>query len=293
MMKNFVRSALAATCLLSSVAQADFLPPNDLWKEDHQRAVGGINEAQFNAVIDEAIAHFEPFLKANFNAKLQVGRLWSNSAVNASASQVFSTWSVNMYGGLARRPEATEDGFALVLCHEIGHHIAGYPFSGAWAANEGQSDYYATLSCARDLWKDQKAKNALSRAVIAEYPKSLCDKVWSDTDEQNLCYRSMLGSKSLGALLATLEKSKVDYHTTDARVVTKTSHSHPRGQCRMDTMMAGALCKQSFDATSIPGKDLGWNRNSKEAEQSSGRFTCLSQEFAIGSRSNCWFKSLL
>ena len=149
------------------------------------------------------------------------------------------------------------------------------------------------MSCARDLWKDQKEKNAISRTLITEYPKGLCDKVWSDTDDQNLCYRSMLGGKSLGSLLATLEKSKVDFNTPDPRVVSKTSHAHPAGQCRMDTMMAGALCTQSFDAAVIPGKDLGWFHNSKQAEEASGRFTCLSQDFALGSRASCWFKSLL
>ncbi len=292
-MKHFVLSAVTAVCLMTSTAKADFLPPNELWREDGQRAAGGLTEAQFNTVIDEAISFYEPFFKQTFNAKFVVNRLWSNSQVNASASQFFNSWTVNMFGGLARRPEATEDGFALVLCHEIGHHLAGYPFSGSWSADEGQSDYFATLSCARDLWKDQKAKNAKSRSVIAEYPKALCDKVWSDSDDQNLCYRSMLGGKSLGALLATLENSKVDFNTPDKRVVSKTSHAHPAGQCRMDTMIAGALCTQTFDAGVIPGKDLGWNRNTTEAEEASGRFTCLSQEFAIGSRSNCWFKSLL
>ena len=36
-----------------------------------------------------------------------------------------------MYGGLARRAEVTEDGFAMVLCHELGHHVSLYGAPGS------------------------------------------------------------------------------------------------------------------------------------------------------------------
>jgi Zn-dependent protease with chaperone function len=53
-----------------------------------------------------------------------------------------------MFGGLARDPLVTKDGFSAVICHEIGHHIAGAPRKGfSWASNEGQADYFATTKC--------------------------------------------------------------------------------------------------------------------------------------------------
>lgn len=287
-------AALSLSLLATTAAHASFLPPNDLHLQDNQlRAKANITEAQFNAIIDEAIAYYGPFLKEHYNATLKVNRLWSDSTVNASASQFGSTWTVNMYGGLARRPETTPDGFALVLCHEIGHHLGGYPFSGSWAADEGSSDYFSTLSCAKALWKDQTDKNALSRDIIGEYPKSLCDANWQTEDEQNLCYRSLLGGKSLGGLLAALGGTKADFTTPDLSIVKQTYHAHPKGQCRLDTYIAGALCGNEFDATIIPGKDLGSKRNSKDAEAASGRFTCLRTEYTVGTRPACWFKPLL
>ena len=51
----------------------------------------------------------------------------------------FNKWVVAMFGGLARRPEVTKDAFQFVVCHEVGHHLAGWPFAYDWASNEGQS----------------------------------------------------------------------------------------------------------------------------------------------------------
>ncbi|MBC7532556.1 MAG: hypothetical protein H7318_13355 [Oligoflexus sp.] len=293
MLAKLSRTVLAVVSLVGSAAYADFLPPNNLNLQDNRRAVSNVTEAQFNETIDEAIAFYGPFMKANFGATFSVSRRWTDSTVNASATQFLGTWTVNMYGGLARRPETTQDGFALVLCHEIGHHLGGYPFASAWAADEGEADYFATQSCARDLWKDQKEKNAISRDLIEAYPKALCDAAWTDTDAQNLCYRTMNGGKSLANLLSALGGTKASYETTDKKVVKTTNHAHPDGQCRLDTYVAASLCPQTFDASVIPGKDLGSKRNTADAEEASGRFTCLAQDFTVGTRPLCWFKPLL
>ncbi len=293
MLAKLLRSVLAVASLVGSAAYADFLPPNNLHLQDNKRAVANITEAQFNAIIDEAVAYYEPFLKVHFNSKLIVNRRWTDSTVNASATQYLNSWTVNMYGGLARRSETTLDGFALVLCHEIGHHLAGYPFASTWASDEGAADYFATESCAHDLWKTQIEKNALARAEIGEYPKSLCDASWKTEADQNLCYRTLLGGKSLANLLSTLGGTTADWTTSDPSVVSTTNHAHPAGQCRLDTYIEGALCVQKFDASVIPGKDLGSKRNTAAAEEATGKYTCLRQDFTVGTRPLCWFKPLL
>ena len=90
------------------------------------------------------------------------------NTVNANASQRGRTWIVNMYGGLARRPEITPDGFAMVLCHELGHHMGGFPFVSGWAANEGQSDLFATLSCGRILLVTTQ-KRMLNTEILSQH----------------------------------------------------------------------------------------------------------------------------
>ncbi len=294
MLVKLSQSIFVAFSLFASAAYADFLPPNDLYLQDNQRSITNVNEGQFNDIIDEAIAYYGPFLKKNFNANLVVNRLWTDSTVNASANQFFNTWTVNMYGGMARRPEVTADSFAIVLCHEFGHHLGGYPFKASWAASEGEADYFATQSCTRDLWKDQVEKNALARAKITKYSKAECDKVWSLEADQDLCYRTMIAGDGLGKLLAVLTGSATSLSTPSKKIVGTTNiASYPDGQCRLDTYAEGALCTQDFDATMIPGKDLGSKRNSASAEKISGKYTCLNQEFDSGLRPACWFKPLL
>lgn len=292
MLKQWIISAVCGLSI-SHAVYADFLPENDLWKEDGLRAAN-MTEAEFNAIIDEASVIFTPLIKKNFNGTLSIARNWNDATVNASAIQLFTWWQVNMYGGLARRPEITRDGFAVVLCHEIGHHLGGYPYSSAWAANEGESDYFSTISCARTIWSSQTAINATFRDTVDSEPKAQCDQVWSTVADQNLCYRSAMAGKSAATLLAALGGTTASWNTPDTSKVTVTNNAHPAGQCRLDTYLAGALCSKNFDPTVIPGKDLGSKRNGKEGELDAAKYSCTQYEnFKIGNRPLCWFKPLL
>lgn len=294
MLERSIRIALAGLTLMTSAVYADFLPENDLWKEDNLfQAVGGINQSQFNQVIDEAEAFYRPLI-ARLGGRLTINRLWPDSNVNASAVQSGADWIVNMYGGMARRPEITKDGFALVLCHELGHHLGGYPFVAGWAANEGQSDYFATLSCAREIWRDDINTNASFRKTIGAIPRAACDKAWSDTQNQNLCYRIAEGGNALANLLAALGGTRASFNTPDRSVVPATYNNHPAGQCRLDTYLAGAVCSKNWDVNIIPARDLGSRKNSMDAERDSVRQTCnMVEGFSIGFRPLCWFRPFL
>ena len=129
--------------LSPSFAEADFMPPNNLHLQDTILS-SNVTEEEFNAAIELVQDIYGPMIREVHGGRLRINGRWSNNTVNANASQFFGTWSVNMYGGLARRPEVTLDGFTMVICHEMGHHMGGYQFIANWAANEGQSDYYTT-----------------------------------------------------------------------------------------------------------------------------------------------------
>lgn len=266
-----------------SSAFGDFLPPNDLYLQDKIGTDTGITEEEFNQVIDQAVAIYEPIIKEH-GATLIIRRLWSNNTVNASANQSGEKWYVNMYGGLARREEITVDGFAMVVCHELGHHLGGFPYyQGRWAANEGQSDYFAALSCAPYLWEDEEEINATFRQTVDEYSKDLCDRVYSTEARQNLCYRQMAANLSIAGLLAALRNTKIDYKTPDTSVVSRTYDRHPKAQCRLDTYKEATLCVAEWDINIIP-----------KTEEDSADYTCTrSQDYTIGTRPHCWFKENL
>jgi hypothetical protein len=208
---------------------------------------GGISENTFNKVIDAAEKIYKPIIKAK-GANLTVVRKWSDGTVNAYAEQNGSEWKVSMFGGLARHPEITADGFAEVLCHEIGHHIGGAPkYRGnPWASVEGQSDYFATLKCMHKMIAELQEWPTLAEPLDDVDPlvAERCKAAWpSNETDYKICVRSSYGGLSLARLLASLNKETVpQFNTPDTSKVGRTNENHPKGQCRLDTYFAGAVC---------------------------------------------------
>ncbi|HEX2691402.1 MAG TPA: hypothetical protein VHN14_32535, partial [Kofleriaceae bacterium] len=157
---------LTSLCFLVAVpgtSNATILPPNDLWKQDNRFAATGITEQQFNSILDLIELRYRPEFFF-FNATLVINRFWDDPTVNSYARRTGNNWIIDMYGGLARRAEITPDGFALVACHEVGHHLGGYPFfTGSWGAVEGEADTYATQACARYIWRSDPANADIAR----------------------------------------------------------------------------------------------------------------------------------
>jgi hypothetical protein len=274
--------ALLALCMIES-AKADFMPPNNLHLQDNLFGGTGVTEQEFHGAIDNVLALYEPIIK-NHGGKIRLRRYWKDKTVNASAERLFNRWILNFYGGLARRPEVTKDGFALVVCHEFGHHLGGFPTYGNWAADEGQSDYFATLTCGKLLWKNDLAENATFRTSADPAARKMCDDVYSEENDQNLCYRLMMGGYSLANLLANLNQTpQVSFSTPDLTVVDETYDEHPLAQCRLDTYAAGALCSAPWDLGVIP-----------QNEQESLEHSCVaSKGDVVGLRPRCWYKPSL
>lgn len=286
-------SAFGLLSVFAATAHASILPPNNLHLQDNPTIMANITEEEFNGIVNRIIGLYKP-LAVQQGATLKSNNLWSDTTVNASASQTGTSWIINMYGGLARRPEVTPDGFALVVCHELGHHFGGFAFYGDqdWAASEGQSDYFATQACARKIWSADKVENAKFRTTVGDFEKSKCDATWRSEDEQNLCYRSAAAGYSLASLLSALGRGSAPrFDTPDPKQVPSTFVNHPQGQCRLDTYFTGALCTSNFKETLIPGRRHASGQRSVEAETIASETSCMtSAGFTEGVRPRCWFK---
>jgi len=278
----------AAFLGLAMNANGSILPPNNLHLQDGFLE-GGISEDQFNDIIDTVSDFYRPIVKSK-GGDLVVVRKWSDSTVNAYANRQGKTWNVTMFGGLARRPEVTSDGFALVICHEIGHHIAGFPFVREWAANEGQSDYFATQACARNLWKTDFTANANFQKTVNSIAKKKCDDSWTSQSERDLCYRVSEAGYSLANLLGALGGQKPDFSKPDTSVVVKTDHKHPKAQCRLDTYLAGGLCDIDFNDDLIPGSGRLKDEKAKEKEALSVSCSQADKTKEFAAKPACWFK---
>lgn len=250
---------------------------------------GGVTEEQFNSIIDKYETMYAPEIE-RMGAKLEIVRNWTDGTVNAYASRSGNTWTVQMFGGLARHETITEDGLALVVCHELGHHIGGAPKKAgggwwgggsSWASNEGQSDYFATLKCLRRGFLNDDNAAIIGRMEIPEALRTACDKTWSNKTDADICVRGGMAGMSVAKLFQALRNSTVapDFAKPDAGVVTRTNDAHPAYQCRLDTYFQGAICEID-EAVEVSNTD-----------EKVG--TCHQSSMTVGVRPLCWFKPTL
>lgn len=288
MKKSMLIGSLALSMSLSSLALAcdqhgksGFLPENNLSIAVGDKMAGDMTEARFLEIVGRVEAIYSPIIKAEFGADLYMNNDWKSTTVNASAQQYGSKWQVNMYGGLARHKLATDDGFMMVVCHELGHHIGGaprYDRNTDWASNEGQADYFAGLKCMRRILQgDDNIAIVAGMSIDAEATKQ-CREVYKSESEVALCQRIAMAGKSLGSLLGSLGgNSRVNFDTPDKKIVKSTNDAHPQAQCRLDTYFAGMLCDKSID------------ENVSMEDAITG--TCIKKDgYAKGVRPLCWYK---
>jgi hypothetical protein len=184
-----------------------------------------------------------------------------------------------MYGGLARHPMMTVDGFMMVVCHELGHHIGGAPKIRAdWASNEGQADYFASTKCLRRVMEKDNNEEVVARLTVEPTVKARCEAIYKSSSEVAICKRIGVAAKVLGKVLSDLgREGAVDYTTPDKSVVMRTNDNHPKAQCRLDTYYQGALC------------DKASTLDFSDSDPAVG--ACIKRDgYTEGVRSTCWYK---
>lgn len=289
-MKSIMQGLLVASLLVPQFSMActidgteGIVPENNLNIPVNAKRNSGITEEVFHSVIDDITAIYAPIV-AQEGGELNVEKKWEDGTVNAYAQQIGKEWRVSMFGGLARHETITADGLALVVCHELGHHIGGAPrknspWSSPWASNEGQADYFSTLKCLRRVWNSENNAAAIKQMQIPQHLKDSCKAQNSRKSDIALCIRGGMAGLSVAKLFQALrsEATAPEFHTPDAKVVARTSDSHPGTQCRLDTYFKGALCEASF------------NDNVDAKNEVTG--TChASLGHTEGLRPLCWFK---
>lgn len=254
-----------------------FLPEHNVRIPAGLKSAGGISEADFNAVLAKAKAMYES--KVNrMGFKLKINADWKNDYANASADY---TGELKFYGGLARHSSTTKDSFALVVCHEMGHLIGGFPkitFSTLTA--ESQADYFGTLKCMRQMFLDEDNKSIIRKANAPKALVQKCEASHGRGEDAAICVRSGLAAVQVSKLIAFIikEKKGPELAKNDPLVVGRTNTSYPSLQCRLDTFVAGAVCEKAF------------TEDVSQTEEVQG--TChQSTGHEQGTRPACWFKA--
>lgn len=283
--------ALVAGLLLSSPAYtcdmhgtSGIVEDNNLWISPSDKSANKtMTEDRFNGIINDVEAIYSPIISA-LGKTLEIERKWTDGTVNAYAQQVGNTWKVSMFGGLARHNTITEDAFAVVVCHELGHHLGGFPkkrswWGSSWASNEGQADYFGTSKCFRKYAEKDDNVAMMSGVSLPQVVLDKCSANFANAEEVAICHRGALAGLSLANLFNALANSNTElkYETPDTRVVSSTNDNHPAAQCRLDTYFNGSLCdKSAYDDVSDSDALVG---------------TCNRVDgYSDGVRPLCWYK---
>ena len=272
-----------------------------------QKANPPITEERFHQILNRIEKIYKPIIQAR-GKNFLVLRNWGDEKVNAYAQQFekLNLWIIKMMGGLARHPLITEDAFATIACHEIGHHLGGAPKARSyygknhWASGEGQSDYFAVTKCMR---KYMEQDNNLSFALASirdkeKIPPIVLEKCSSHfiiPERITMCIRTSLAGQALANIFVDMRNKsilkriqnaphlkikplkKAQFETPDLREIPYTNNWHPDAQCRLDTYFQGSLCnKSSHEEVSSTDPSKG---------------TCTREEgYEEGIRPLCWYR---
>lgn len=205
---------------------------------------------------------------------------WNVDEGNAVTSQNDGVAYFAYSGGLLRGKHMTRDGFLFAACHEIGHHLGGFPKDPTlpWASAEGQSDYFATLSCLKEIFRgDPENAQALEQSL----PKSVerqCRRAHADEDGYLICLRSTKAGEDAFRFLQARERGKDADESLFGKIlfpVGETIMRYPSHSCRALTGLQGALCLRR-EELSDTDETMGFCHEKNDDQ--------------TGERPRCWFK---
>lgn len=255
-----------------------FLPHTIALSSHH--GTSDVTEEQFHQVANKIRRLYEADF-AVLGEKLVMLATWDYDEINAISYRVGKESWIQIYGGLARDPHMTRDGLALVLCHEIGHYLGGFPIydDSTRMSFEGEADYFATLKCARRFFADEDNAQAIAGKQIAPVVRANCASQFAQEKDRLICLRSSLAAMAMTSLANEHSDDggvRIDYATPDESHLNYTERSYPGVQCRLDTFFAGFTCPVKESVA----------RSKDNYQQGS----CYVPEHPKGFRPYCWFE---
>lgn len=262
--------ALISHSLALSAFQTSYLPTSEIIPKNVN---SNMTEQEFVDTINDVAAIYKPIAAKfvtpkpyDYNVVLYVTPEWRDNTINAFSDQNNAYWYVWIKGGIGRHPAITTLGLVAITCHEIGHHLGGYPKKDRWpwSSAEAQADYFAAHVCMRKVFTtySHKFKNKL----LKEW------KYCSGLNQQDatICNLTLSAAQENANLLAAYWKPKMipNYDTPDTTTAPYTITGYPNPQCRLDSYRYGAFCFKSWDDYSL--------------NDDSANYSC--------ERPSCWFR---
>lgn len=202
-------------------------------------------------------------------------------------------WILKVMGGMLRQRNLSQDGFYSVLCHELGHFVAGYPykadlfFSSRFGASaEGAADYFTMAVCLPRLFQDETQQNLLATENGAERHVNHCRLRYGDPNRIGVCVRSLRAAEEIEFIHLDQRGMNINDHIQEPSLtVFVTEQNHPRYSCRIANYYRAALCPSNYPSDSIPAFDD--QRNYAQVMELQDQYFC--EQDPLARRHSCWY----
>lgn len=237
-----------------------------------------VNEADFRDALKKIETTYKDDV-AKLGLNLVVDGEYENDTQNAYTSRLGKTQLIKVYGGVAKAATISADDISFIACHELGHTLGGNPNTSVgnntYYSNEGQSDYFASVKCFKRINRSEDNESIVSGLKVPFTIKAACNEQFKDdANEAALCIRTSMAGLETATWIAVIGKvAPLSIERKDPTIASSTNLSFPSTQCRLDTFLAGALCKSKTFGDDPTKLNDGY---------------CANNE--IGARPLCWFK---
>ncbi len=190
--------------------------------------------------------------------RLRILGQWETERLEASARREEDRHGqlavITVGGGLARHPRMTEGALALVICHEIGHFLAGKPAFKRFST-EGQADYFAAASCMRRFLMHLPYGRRPGDQGAPHRVVQRCAWAFRELDEWQTCVQTTMSGYALSRFFADRKNIEPPrFETPDPSTVNVLGFATPTVQCRLDTFSAAALCNPGVENATEHGR---------------------------------------
>ncbi len=230
----------------------------------------GIEERQFDKILHLVQMLYAPDF-VHRQQRLRINGYWESEQALASAriheDRDGQLAVIAVTGGLARHPAITDGALALIVCHEIGHFLAGPPAVRGYST-EGQSDYYAAAACMKRLMLRMLSEDLMDRHFVSPIMRKRCESAYDSEPASAVCSQTIMAGYALSRYFAYQQSINApQFETPDPGKAEAIGFGMPTVQCRLDTYIAGALCNpQGAEDASHPDRPWLCSRHGALAE---------------------------
>ena len=200
-------------------------------------------------------------LRSEFAAELsgpswQMDFDWTKPFLAAGSYMENSAFHIVLWGGMVRAKFMTPGALTAILCHELGHRLAGAPYqqfpgsdSADWSSAEGQSDHFAATVCLPRMYH-ALLKNKVPLLSLDSEPaaRHLCEH--REPADRLRCEWVLSSGVAMFEVLQVYYDRDIPFAEPLRSAVEEPPETlrtaYPSYQCRMDTMVQGALCDRGL-----------------------------------------------